>query len=46
MLLNIGLLSLLSYSTQDHQPGDGSMNNGLSTTYQSLVKKMLYSQIS
>jgi hypothetical protein len=33
-----GLLSLLSYRTQDHQPRDGTTYNGLS--HPSLMKKM------
>jgi hypothetical protein len=39
-----GLLSWLSYRTQDHQPRDGTTHNGLGPLIprQSLIKKMLY----
>ena len=35
-----GLLSLLSYRTQDHQPRDGTTHSGLGLPHQSLIKKM------
>lgn len=34
-----GLLRLFSFRTQDHQPGDGTMHNGLGPPQQSLIKK-------
>jgi hypothetical protein len=37
-----GLLSLLPYRTQDHQPNDSTSHNELD---QSLIKKMPYSQV-
>jgi hypothetical protein len=37
-----GLLSLLSYRTQDHQPRDGNTHNGLGFLHQSLIKKTPY----
>ena len=37
-----GLLSLLSYRTQDHKPRDGTTHNELGPPYQSLIKKMPY----
>ena len=33
-----GLLSLLSYRTQDHQARDGTTHNGLGPPHQSLIK--------
>lgn len=44
-LVHQGLLSLLSYTTQEHQLRDGTAHDGLSPPYQSLTKKMLYRQI-
>jgi hypothetical protein len=38
-----GLLSLLSYRTQNHQPRVGTTHSGLSSPHQSVVKKMPYS---
>jgi hypothetical protein len=35
-----GLLNLLSYRTQDHQPRDGATHNGLGPPHQSPIKKM------
>jgi hypothetical protein len=35
-----GLLSLLSYRTQDHQPRDGTAHNGLGPPPLTLTKKM------
>ena len=35
-----GLLSLLSYRTQDHQLRDGTTHNGLVCPHQSLIIKM------
>lgn len=40
-----GLLSLFSYRTQDDQPKDGTINNGLTLSYQSLINKINYSWI-
>ena len=40
-----GLLSLLSYRTQDYQPRDGTIHNGSSHPL-SLIEKMCYSWIS
>jgi hypothetical protein len=37
-----GLLSLLSYKTQDYLPRDGTAHNGLGPPHQSLINKMLY----
>lgn len=37
----LGLLSLLSIRTQDHQPRDGTMDNGLGPPHQSLSDKMI-----
>jgi hypothetical protein len=37
-----GLLNLLSYRTQEHQPMGVSTHRGLALSHQSLVKKMLY----
>ena len=34
-----GLLNLLSYRTQDHQPRDGTTHNGWALPHQSLIKK-------
>ena len=44
-LASPGLLSLLSYRTQDYQPRDGSTHNGPSHRW-SLIEKMPYSWIS
>jgi hypothetical protein len=44
-LASPGLLSLLSYRTQDHQPRDGTTHKGPSHPW-SLIEKMLYSWIS
>jgi hypothetical protein len=44
-LASPGLLSLLSYRTQDHQPRDGTTHNGPSHP-RSLIEKMPYSWIS
>jgi hypothetical protein len=40
-----GLLCLLSYRIQDHQPRDGPTHNGLDSPHQSLIKKIHYSPI-
>ena len=40
-LVPCGLLSLLSYRTQDHQPRGGTTHNGLGPL-KSLIKKMPY----
>jgi hypothetical protein len=37
-----GLLSLLSYITQDHQPRDGTTRNGCALPLQSLMEKMAH----
>jgi hypothetical protein len=37
-----GLLRLLSYRSQDHQPMDDLTNHRLDPSYQSLIKKMPY----
>jgi hypothetical protein len=43
-LVSSGLLSLLSYRTQDYQPMDGTTHKGPSPL--SLIEKMPYSRIS
>jgi hypothetical protein len=41
-LAHHGLLGLLSYYIQDHQPRNGNTHDGLSPPHQSLIKKMSY----
>lgn len=38
-LAHHGLLTLLSYKMQDHQPRDGMTHNGLGPPHQSLTEK-------
>ena len=43
-VLLTGLLNMLSYRTQDHQPGDGTSQNGLGPPQLIIEKMPLYTE--